>query len=218
MIWNEQNITCQIGCWLLALGTGLVASTACASYGTFGWTGAIVLGFFATGVSGLMLGWVICQPLKSIFLQAAGIAELDDQAAASPITELVNEDVEPACPSVYEQSNSSVVLVGDNELAAHKGDRKYDPSFISEISATAVSQEGSIRLGGPINETGVDLKKIKGFDLKAEKLAILWSFITFVRLLLGHGKMWTGMIRTWSNSKFKCCYTNGWIRQRDLRR
>jgi hypothetical protein len=218
MIWNEQNITCQIGFWLLVLGMGLVASTACASYGTLGWTGAIVLGFFATGVSGLMLGWVICQPLKSIFLQAAGIAELDDQAAASPITELVNEDVEPACPSVYEQSNSSVVLVGDNELAAHKGDRKYDPSFISEISATAASQEGSIRLGGPINETGVDLKKIKGFDLKAEKLAILWSFITFVRLLLGHGKMWTGMIRTWSNSKFKCCYTNGWIRQRDLRR
>jgi hypothetical protein len=166
MIWNEQNITCQIGCWLLALEIGLVASTACASYGTLGWTGAIVLGFFATGVSGLMLGWVICQPLKSIFLQAAGIAELDDQAAASPITELVNEDVEPACPSVYEQSNSSVVLVGDNELAAHKGDRKYDPSFISEISATAVSQEGSIRLVGPINETGVDLKKIKVFDLK----------------------------------------------------
>jgi hypothetical protein len=218
MIWNEQNITCQIGFWLLVLGMGLVASTACASYGTLGWTGAIVLGFFATGVSGLMLGWVICQPLKSIFLQAAGIAELDDQAAASPITELVNEDVEPACPSVYEQSNSSVVLVGDNELAAHKGDRKYDPSFISEISATAVSQEGLIRLVGPINETGVDLKKIKGFDLKAEKLAILWSFITFVRLLLGHGKMCTGMIRTWSNSKFECCYTNGWIRQRDLRR
>jgi hypothetical protein len=218
MIWNEQNITCQIGCWLLALGNGLAASTACASYGALGWTGATVLGFFATGVSGLMRCRVICQPLKSIFLKAAGIAELDDQAAASPITELVNEDVEPACPSVYKQSNSSVVLVGDNELAAHKGDQKYDPSFISEISATAVSQEGSIRLGGPINETGVDLKKIKGFDLKAEKLAILWSFITFVRLLLGHGKMWTGMIRTWSNSKFKCCYTNGWIRQRDLRR
>jgi hypothetical protein len=218
MIWNEQNITCQIGCWLLALEIGLVASTACAYYGTLGWTGAIVLGFFATGVSGLMLGWVICQPLKSIFLQAAGIAELDDQAAASPITELVNEDVEPACPSFYEQSNSSVVLVGDNELAAHNGDRKYDPSFISEISATAVSQEGLTRLVGPINETGVDLKKIKGFDLKAEKLAILWSFITSVRLLFGHGKMWTGMIRTWSNSKFECCYTNWWIRQRDLRR
>jgi hypothetical protein len=216
MIWNEKNIMCQIGCWLLSLGTGLVTSTTSASYGTFGWTGAIVLGFFATGVLGLMLGWVICQPLKSIFLQEAEIAELDDQAAANPITELANEDAEPTYPAGYEQTNSSVVLVGDNELAAHKGDRKYDHSFISEISATAVSHDGSIRLGGPIDETGVDLKKIKGFDLKAEKLAILWSSITFVRLLLGHGKMWTEMIRTWSDSKFECCFTNGWIRQRDL--
>ena len=216
MIWNGKKIACETGCWLLALGIGLVTSIACAFYGTLGWTGVTVLCFVAIGVSGLMLGWIICQPLQSIPLQEAEMAEIDDQVAASPITELVNEDSEPVCPVLYEQANSSFVLLVDDELAAHKGDRKYDSSFISEISASAVSQNGSIRLDGSINETDDDLKKNEGFDLKAEKLAVLWSFINSVRLLLGHDKMWSELIRTWSDTESEGCDANAWNRQRDL--
>ena len=48
---NEKNTSCQIGCWALAAGIGLVVFAGILVFGDMGWLGAIFLSGLAFGVS-----------------------------------------------------------------------------------------------------------------------------------------------------------------------
>ncbi|MDG1937153.1 MAG: endonuclease [Paracoccaceae bacterium] len=147
-----------------------------------GWTGVIITGLVATGVSGLMLSWTLCQPLQLLHKASVGRAETsasDDQPAATLMTEPANEDLKPVSAVVFEPAIPSVALAGEDELAGLKGDWKYGLGSQEDSSVGAASQDGPTRLDDPIEGAGNDLKKIEGLGPKLEKFFNSMSFYRF---------------------------------------
>jgi hypothetical protein len=204
---NKKNIKCRTGCWLLALGFGLVTIITSLFFDAMGWTGLIITGLVATGVSGLMLSWTLCQPLQLLHKASVGGAETsasDDQPAATPMTEPANEDLKPVSAVVSEPATPSVTLAGEEELAGLKGDWKYGLGGKADSSVGASSQDGPTRLDGPIEGAGSDLKKIEGLGPKLEKFFNSMGFYRFHQIAA-----WTAQDVDWADQNlvgFK-----GWV-------
>ena len=77
---NEKNTSCQIGCWALAAGIGLVVFVGILVFGDMGWLGAIFLSGLAFGVSGALLSWFVCKPLPPL-----GSVTVGGDAVSAPL-------------------------------------------------------------------------------------------------------------------------------------
>lgn len=128
---NQGMASCAIGCWVVAILGGVLAAILLGLLG--GWT--FVQAVFAAGVvavaAGIVISWMMCRPLPPIGTVAAtpkpeAAAEAEtaikseeapDEVAAAPAKAVEDDkiDIKPSAP-----------LAGQSELAARKGDWKYE--------------------------------------------------------------------------------------------
>lgn len=205
---NEKHIGCQTGFCALGFGTGLVTIIACVLFGAMSWTGAIFLGSVAAGVSGLMLGWTICLPLKP--LQTAVLGEpsagvLDEQSRANAATACANDAAKPATANIVDPIIPSVALAGELELAKRKDDWKYQPNRERENNPESQTrQEAPSCLDDSIGRIANNLKKIKGVGSKLEKLCNSMGFYHFSQIAA-----WTAQDVAWAN--YNLVGFKGWV-------
>lgn len=189
---NEKNTSCQIGCWALAAGIGLVVFVGILVFGDMGWLGAIFLSGLAFGVSGALLSLFVCKPLPPLGSVTVGgdavsapssSAASSSQSAAAPASGSTSSEAEasPLKPSTH--------LAGEAELAARKGTWKYesgapDASSPSKAATDAQDVVGTQpeSLEGPRGGVADDLKRIKGVGPKLEKLCNSMGFYHFEQI------------------------------------
>ena len=203
---NEKNIDCQIGCCALGFDIGLVTIIACVLSGATSWTGAIILGSVATGVSGLVMGLTICLHLEN--LQNAVLGEpsagaLDEQSRANEAP--ANDAAKPSTAKVVDPIIPSVELAGDVELAKRKGAWKYQPNRARENNPVSqTGQECPSCLDDPIGRIDNNFKKIRGIGPKLEKLCNSMGFYHFIQITA-----WTAQDVAWAN--YNLVGFKGWV-------
>ena len=122
---NQGMVSCAIGCWLVAILGGALAALLLGLLG--GWT--FFQAVFAAGVvaaaAGLVLSWIMCRPLPSI-----GTATLGQKTEATIKAEDARVEAEVRSAEAVEANKidikPSAPLAGESELAARKGDWKYE--------------------------------------------------------------------------------------------
>ena len=204
---NNQGLAgCAIGCWVVAILGGVLAAILLGLLG--GWT--FVQAVFAAGVvagaAGLVLSWLMCHPLPPIGTTAVA----PKPEAAAETETVINPQEAPAkvaaAPAKAVEDDKidikpSASLAGESELAARKGDWKYegaDPAAEEKPKAKATPKPkakpaakadrapaepgagtkpatlDAARDGGPDN-----LKQIKGVGPKLEALLHSMGFYHF---------------------------------------
>ena len=188
MTTPQKNISCQMGCWALALGIALVTTVGCLVFGEMTKTGAIFLGIVAFFVSGAMLGWLLCRPLPPL---GGATDQLQASTEAAPVkTEKQASEPAPAGSGL----KPSTPLAGEAELASRKGTWRYEGTQTAANNAAAqtahaepakeaepheVTGTAPQKLDGPRGGVADDLKRIKGIGPKLEQLCHSLGFFHF---------------------------------------
>jgi predicted flap endonuclease-1-like 5' DNA nuclease len=203
---NQGMASCAIGCWVIAILGGVFAAILLGLLG--GWT--FVQAVFAAGVvagaAGVVLSWLMCRPLPPIGTYAVA----PKPEAAAETETVIKPEAAPAkvaaAPAKTVEDDKidikpSASLAGESELAARKGDWKYegaDPAAEEKPKAKATPKPkakpaakadrtpaepgdgtkpatlDAARDGGPDN-----LKQIKGVGPKLEALLHSLGFYHF---------------------------------------
>lgn len=243
---QQQNsgVSCQLGSWALAAGAGLLLFVLLLVMGGWGLIAAIFVSGLAFAVLGLAFNWLFCRDLpaaRGIGNPNVGeVAETTAPApkAAAPSAPSPNAPppaVEPA-PTASEATSpataaaspmkASAPLPGQDELAARKGEWKYEgggnqaakaaepsappaPAPAAKAEATP-DYDGDGKLEGAgegskpdtlteAREGGPDnLKEIKGVGPKLEKLLHSMGFYHFDQIA-----NWTADEEAWVNANLE---------------
>ena len=235
---QQQNsgMSCPLGSWALAAGVGLLLVILLLVIGDWGFIGAVFMGAIAFAILGLLFNWIFCRDLPA----PRGAGNIDGAAASSSSTasaaaeptaaataETAKEEATPvaepaSAPAAKAESSDdsrsvvkpSAPLAGQEELAARKGEWKYEGDGKAEAKpAEATSTpdydgdgklEGSgegakpatlteAREGGPDN-----LKEIKGVGPKLEQLLHSMGFYHFDQIA-----NWTDDEVAWVNANLE---------------
>ncbi|MDJ0995468.1 MAG: endonuclease [Dinoroseobacter sp.] len=211
---QKADYTCAIVCWGVGILLGVLTT---AGLMVVGWTflqGAF-MGILAWLVVGGFLSFAVCTTPKPAATPAEASAKLQADLAAAqarvqggapapskpapaaPAPEPAPAPAAKAAPAPAPAAEAaskvkpSPALAGEAELAARKGDWKYDNGFepaAAPAAAPAVPEGKPAGLDAPHGGAADDLKKIKGVGPKLEKL------------LNSHGFFHFGQIANWSAS------------------
>ncbi|MBY5932230.1 endonuclease [Tateyamaria omphalii] len=191
---NEGMISCTIGCWLVALLGGALAAVLLMVLGGWGFMQGVFMGLVVAAVAGALLSWIICKPLPAIGEATTEAAKTD--AAPTPTAKAAPAAAGTDATAAAE-IKPSTPLPGEDDLAARKGEWKYEaeqkpkakakdkpkakPAAKKKADAPAAADEGTkpetlsaAREGGPDN-----LKEIKGVGPKLEALLHSMGFYHF---------------------------------------
>ncbi|APX11766.1 hypothetical protein [Tateyamaria omphalii] len=199
---NEGMISCTIGCWLVALLGGALAAVLLMVLGSWGFMQGAFMGLVVAAVAGALLSWIICKPLPAIGdvaveATAADPAPAPEAKAPAPEAKAAAPASAAADATAAADIKPSTVLPGEEDLAARKGEWKYEAEpkaeekpkakpaakkkAASKAEAPAAAGEGTkpetlaaARDGGPDN-----LKEIKGVGPKLEALLHTMGFYHF---------------------------------------
>ncbi|WP_415402574.1 endonuclease [Tateyamaria sp. SN3-11] len=208
---NKQgNISCALGCWLVAALGGLLAAVLLWVIGGWSFMQGAFAGIVVAVVAGLLLSWIMCKPLPAI--GEATVGAKDEDAAAKPTAppakaeEPAPQAAAAAAPAASAASKPeikpSAPLAGQEELAARKGEWKYEGDAPAEAkkkpaakakakpkAKAAPKAEATAEAAGPgkkpetlsaARDGGPDnLKQIKGVGPKLEALLHSMGFYHF---------------------------------------
>ncbi len=248
---QQQNsgIGCQLGSWALAAGAGLLVFILLLVIGGWGLIGAIFMAGLAFVVLGLVFSWIFCRDLPAARgpgnVDASGktstpataptaaapaaspakAASTTPGATAAPAAAEAKSEVEAASAQADAEAGAQVKpsarLAGQEDLAARKGDWKYEgdgdkpaakpAKKAAPAAATATPDydgdgkaEGTAEGTKPVTltearEGGADnLKEIKGVGPKLEKLLNSMGFYHFDQIA-----NWTADEEAWVNANLE---------------
>lgn len=127
---NEGMISCAVGCWLVALLGGVLAAMLLMVLGGWTFMQGVFMGVVVFVVAGALLSWIICKPLPaageaSIASEPANTAERP--TAAKPTASAAGASAAVAATATTApEVKPSAPLPGEAELAARKGEWKYE--------------------------------------------------------------------------------------------
>ena len=178
---DNSGLSCSAGCWLMAAAAGLAALILLLVIGNFGIIAALFLsGVLVVGL-GLLFGYLFCGELspakrgeeaqtKAPAPKAAAPAAPTPKSDAPDEKEAGEKDAEEEESESESPVTTGTLLPGEEELAARKGEWKYEGA--AQTPATTSAGGGTRPEGLPEARGGQpdDLKRIKGIGPKLEKL------------------------------------------------
>ena len=124
---NKQgNISCALGCWLVAALGGLLAAVLLWVIGGWSFMQGAFMGIVVMVVAGLLVSWVMCRPLPAAGTAIAGGADDADAKPAAADTKPTPAPAAAAAAAPAVDVKPSKPLAGQEELAARKGEWKYE--------------------------------------------------------------------------------------------
>jgi predicted flap endonuclease-1-like 5' DNA nuclease len=232
---RNSGMSCQQGSWALAAGVGLLVFILLLVVGSWGFIAALFMAALAFALLGLAFNWLFCRDLpaargpgniapthsdvaaapaakpKAAPAPAAEPAPAAPVAAAAPEKASKPAKAKAAAPAATAVMPSKA-LAGQDELAARKGDWKYEGGSAQAANAAPAKAatpdfdgDGTVdgagegkkpetlteaREGGPDN-----LKEIKGVGPKLEKLLHSMGFYHFDQIA-----NWTAEEEAWVNA------------------
>ena len=138
-----KKTSCQIACWAMGAGAGLMAFIMLMVLGDWSFIQAVFGASVVTLVLGALLSWILCKPLPALGQVQAGMAEMEEThapketaASAAPASAAASAPVEvaptaapasamPAAAPAAVEVKSGTLLQGESELAARKGSWTY---------------------------------------------------------------------------------------------
>lgn len=178
--------TCQIICWGLSGLVGVIVLWS--ATGAVGFFAALLLAVALAVLLALVATRLICtgygegdrgieaRDVEATLRQATGVTGYkapDPEEDAAPAPAPAAEPVASAAMAAPAEAPEAVVrpgttLPGEEELAARKGEWRYDGAADAQPDAGAATRPEA--LSGPRGGQADDLKKIKGVGPKLEKL------------------------------------------------
>ena len=214
---TSGSLICAATCWGIALLGGALGAVLLMLLAGWSIMQALFIGFIVFALVGVLLSWLMCKPLPAAgtipplttstgpkpakAAAKAAPAKAEAPAAKAPAPAPAAK-AEPAPePSAVVKSTQ---LAGEEELAARKGDWKYDAA-----GDTAESQPETLsaaRAGG-----ADDLKLLKGVGPKLEQTLNELGFYHFDQIAA-----WTDTQVAWVDTRLKFkgrIERDGWIEQ-----
>ncbi|WP_299670890.1 hypothetical protein [uncultured Roseobacter sp.] len=172
---NEGMIGMALGSWLVALAGGVLAAVLLMVLGDWGFMQGAFAGFVVWIVFGAIISWIMTRPLPGpATLSSDAAAQEAPAAAPAPAATTAAADAPKVQPSKR--------LAGEEELAARKGDWKYEKDAEAEgvakpektvaktaAPATSDTDRPAALTDGPRDGGADDLKKISGVGPKLEE-------------------------------------------------
>jgi predicted flap endonuclease-1-like 5' DNA nuclease len=146
-----KKTSCQIACWAMGAGAGVVAFVMLMALGGWSFIQAVFGAAVVFAVLGALLSWILCKPLPALGEVKAGMDEIDDAASsastkapAAPATTASASPVKPsetpkaaAASAPAAEIKSGTLLAGEKELAARKGEWTYKAAEEAQPMAKA---------------------------------------------------------------------------------
>ncbi|WP_299687197.1 hypothetical protein [uncultured Tateyamaria sp.] len=135
---NQGMISCALGCWLVAALGGFLAAVLLWVLGGWSFMQGVFVGAVVFAVAGLLLNWIICRPLPAAGTATVGGKDAATAKAEEARTAAAARSAEaaaatqaapvsaPAAPTVSGGVQPSAALAGEADLAARKGEWKYE--------------------------------------------------------------------------------------------
>ena len=185
---NSGGLTCVLGCWLIAALGGALAFGLLMILGGWMFMQAAFVAAFVLVLAGGLLTWLMCRPLP-----VAGEMPVAKPAPMPPAAEETtpgtpddgsNADAVDTAPaaSAAPKVKPTKELPGEAELAAKKGEWKYEGDGESEASPAAADDSPGTKpttLSAARDGKADDLKQIKGVGPKLEKVCNSLGFYHF---------------------------------------
>lgn len=213
--------TCQVVCWGLSALIGLIVLWA--ATGAVGFIAALLLAIALAVLLGIVSTRLICtgyraedrgieaRNVEQTLRQATGVTgskapDPEEDAAPEPKSAPAADPAASAATAApakasseapSEAVRSGTTLAGEEELAARKGEWRYEGerSAQADVQADATRPEA---LSGPRDGQADDLKKIKGVGPKMEKLLNELGFYHYDQIA-----NWTGAEVAWVDDNLK---------------
>ncbi len=218
MAKQSGSLTCALGCWLVALGGGVLAWALLMFVGGWTFLQAAFVGLVLFIVAGFLISWLICKPLPapgSVTIEPKVPGEHPAKAAANP-------SAAPAAAPAAGPAVKSSQLAGQTELSERKGEWSYSkdaeaaPAPAAAAPAAAapaadVAEEAPSTLSGPRDGGADDLKLLKGVGPKLEQTLNELGFYHFDQIAA-----WTPSEVAWVDTRLKFkgrIERDGWIEQ-----
>lgn len=180
---NKGLIGLALGSWLVALAGGTLAGTLLWVLGGWSFMQGAFVGFLVFVVVGAIISWIMTRPLPGpgeVTIDAPTPGASARQTNAAPVKAAPAPTVSSVKPSKH--------LAGQEELAARKGEWKYEkeiapqkaapkkaapkkaaPEKVSAKPAVASGDRPAMMLDAPEGGQADDLKKISGVGPKLEQ-------------------------------------------------
>ncbi|MGZ2258310.1 hypothetical protein [Roseobacter sp. A03A-229] len=181
---NQGMIGMALGSWLVALAGGILAAVLLMVLGGWGFMQGAFVGFVVFLVFGAIISWIMTRPLPGPG-EIRAEATPAPQPAAAPAAAPAPTATAPAASAEAAKVQPSKRLPGQEDLAARKGDWKYEKEPEPETKKVAkgikkvakkvapVASSDGDRPGGftdtPREGGADDLKKISGVGPKLEE-------------------------------------------------
>ena len=133
---NSNGMSCPMGCWLAALLASILLAALLMLIGGFGFMGAVFLSLIFLVLGGVLLTWAVCKgagiDANSIEVGNGVVSSSASTSAQASITthDATTASSSSAAPAAAAAASAGVkdgtTLSGEDELASHKGDWKYD--------------------------------------------------------------------------------------------
>ncbi len=141
---NQGMISCALGCWLVAALAGVLAAVLLMLLGDWSFMQGVFAGVVIFLIAGALLSWILCKPLP-----AAGEVSIDPKdsavakaeaartgatasaaapaaAASGAATASKGAESSGGAPAKTAEVKPSAKLAGQDDLAARKGEWKYE--------------------------------------------------------------------------------------------
>ncbi|MFK7765091.1 MAG: hypothetical protein AB8B62_17645 [Roseobacter sp.] len=192
---NSGAIEVTVGSWLAALAVGMIAGTAIGVLGGWSFTQSCFAGGFIFVVVGAVLNWSLTRPmpapntatLETPTIASSAASKKAPAPAAAPV-KAAPVSAAPAPTVARAKVQPSKALEGEAELAARKGNWKYEAEEVAKPvakkkapakkaaakkaapkRAVAADARPAMMLDAPEGDAADDLKKISGVGPKLEQ-------------------------------------------------
>lgn len=211
---TSGSLVCAATCWGIALLGGVLAAALLMVLAGWSLMQALFIGVVLFVVAGALLSWLLCKPLPApgaVSIDPKTPGEHPAKAAAKPAAAA---PAAAAAPKATPASVKSSQLPGQEDLAARKGDWKYDGGATPAAAAPAATDAGEAQpetLSAPRDGGADDLKLLKGVGPKLEGTLNELGFYHFDQIA-----KWTDAQVAWVDSRLKFkgrIERDGWIEQ-----
>jgi len=216
---NSSSLICAATCWGIALLGGVLGAVLLMVLAGWGFMQGAFIGVVLFVVAGAVLSWLLCRPLPAPGTVSVGGAQTKpappkatEKPAPAPAAAAPTATAAEAAPAV-----KSTQLPGQEELAARKGEWKYDgeaapaPAAPAAAPADAGSEAQPETLSGPRDGGADNLKLLKGVGPKLEGTLNELGFYHFDQIA-----KWTDAEVAWVDTRLKFkgrIERDGWIEQ-----
>ena len=184
-----KKTSCQIACWAMGAGAGVVAFVMLMALGGWSFIQAVFGAAVVFAVLGALLSWILCKPLPALGEVKAGMDEMDDlavsaatkpSASAAPV---VTASAATATPSEAPKSaaasapaaeiKSDTLLAGEKELATRKGEWAYKaPEEVATAAKTKAKSKAAAKSKAGVKPKATAKPKAKAKTAESVQSAV----------------------------------------------